>query len=169
MNIIIRPVRIEDSEDINEMRRMNGVMENMLAMKSERVEKTKKRTESIGTDEHLMVAEIEDNEKKKVVALGGLNINSSPRLRHSGSIGIGVHADYQGMGIGKMLMKELLDIADNWLMLVRVELGVYTDNERAINLYKSLGFEIEGTKKYAAIRNGKYVDEYMMGRYRYDR
>lgn len=69
------------------------------------------------------------------------------------------------MGIGKKLLEEILDIADNWLMLVRVELGVYTDNEKAIGLYKSLGFEKEGIKKYSAIRNGKYVDEYMMARY----
>lgn len=169
MKVMIRPVKVEDSEAINEIRRMHGVMENMLAMKSERVDKTKKRTENIGEDEHLMVAEIDESGAKKVVALAGLHVNSSPRLRHSGSIGIGVHTDYQGIGIGKMIMNELLDIADNWLMLVRVELGVYTDNERAINLYKSLGFEIEGTKKYAAIRSGEYVDEYIMGRYRYGR
>ena len=31
MNIVIRPVSIEDSEDINELRRMKGVMENTLA------------------------------------------------------------------------------------------------------------------------------------------
>ena len=69
------------------------------------------------------------------------------------------------MGIGKKLMKELIDLSDNWLMLVRLELGVYTDNEKALKLYKSLGFEEEGLKKYSAIRNGKYVDEIIMGRY----
>lgn len=50
-------------------------------------------------------------------------------------------------------------------MLVRLELGVFIDNERAINLYKSLGFVIEGTKKHAIIRNGKYEDEHIMARY----
>jgi putative acetyltransferase len=39
-----------------------------------------------------------------------------------------------------------------------MELGVFTDNEKAINMYKSLGFEIEGTKKYSIIKNGKYAD-----------
>jgi len=77
-----------------------------------------------------------------------------------------VHKDYQGMGIGKALLKEVLDLADNWLKLVRVELSVFVDNERAINLYKSLGFQIEGTKKYAAIKNGEYADEYVMARYK---
>jgi putative acetyltransferase len=66
-------------------------------------------------------------------------------------------------------MTSLLDIADNWLMLVRVELGVFTDNEKAINLYKSLGFEIEDGKKYAVIRNGKYEYGYIMARYNLQR
>ena len=50
-------------------------------------------------------------------------------------------------------------------MLVRLELGVYKDNEKAIKLYESLGFEKEGVKKYSAIKNGEYVDEIIMGRY----
>lgn len=40
-------------------------------------------------------------------------------------------------------------------MLIRIELGVFIGNEKAINLYKSIGFEIEGKRKYAITRNGK--------------
>lgn len=165
MKVIIRPVKIEDSQSINEIRRMNGVKENTLAISSERVERTKRTTENLDSNNHTMVAEIIENNNKKVVGLASLNVNASPRIRHSASIGISVHADYQGMGIGKKLMKELIDLSDNWLMLVRLELGVYPDNEKALKLYKSLGFEEEGLKKYSAIRDGKYVDEIIMGRY----
>ena len=77
-----------------------------------------------------------------------------------------VHADYQRRGVGTRLMEALLDIADNWLMLVRVELTVFADNAGAIALYEKLGFVIEGTKRAAAIRNGRYMDEYMMARIR---
>lgn len=164
MNIIIRPVRREDSEDINEIRRMKGVRENMLALSSERLAGTIRFIENLGNDDHVMVAEVEE-EVKKVVGLAGLHINKTARQRHSGSVGICIHVKYQQMGIGKKLLEEMLDIADNWLMLVRVELGVYPDNEKAIKLYKSLGFEMEGVKKYAAIRNGGYVDECIMARY----
>jgi putative acetyltransferase len=59
-------------------------------------------------------------------------------------------------------MEEILDLADNWLMLKRIELGVFVDNEKVINLYESCGFKIEGRRKYAAIRNGKYEDEYII-------
>jgi putative acetyltransferase len=62
-------------------------------------------------------------------------------------------------------MEAILDIADNWLKLKRVELCVFTDNQSAISLYKKMGFVVEGTKKFAAIRDGSYIDEYLMARY----
>jgi putative acetyltransferase len=60
----------------------------------------------------------------------------------------------------------MLDIADNWLNLHRLELQVYTDNERAINLYKKFGFEIEGTLRDYAYGDGHYLDAYEMARLR---
>jgi putative acetyltransferase len=62
-------------------------------------------------------------------------------------------------------MSAILDIADNWLKLKRVELSVFTDNEPAIALYKIMGFAVEGTKKYSAVRNGAHIDEFLMARY----
>jgi len=50
-------------------------------------------------------------------------------------------------------------------MLLRIELDVTVDNEKAINLYQSFGFEIKGTKKYSIIKNGKYADLLMKARY----
>ena len=60
--------------------------------------------------------------------------------------------------------KKLLDMADNWLMLLRVELTVYADNERAIHLYEKYGFVKEGVKRKAAISCGQYKDEILMAR-----
>ncbi|WP_246777034.1 hypothetical protein [Microvirga sp. VF16] len=42
-------------------------------------------------------------------------------------------------------MRELVDAADDWLGLRRMELTVYTDKGRAIRLYQRFGFETEGT------------------------
>lgn len=55
-----------------------------------------------------------------------------------------------------------VDLADNWLNLLRLELEVYTDNEPAIRLYERFGFEREGTKRRDAFRGGQYVDSYLM-------
>ena len=49
-------------------------------------------------------------------------------------------------------------------MLVRVELTVYADNERAIHLYEKYGFVKEGVKRKAAISCGQYKDEILMAR-----
>lgn len=165
MNFIIRPVKIEDAIFINEIRRQDGVRENIIGITSERVTRTQSFISGLTDNEHMVVAEAEKDGNKRVVGVATLAVNRSNRVRHSGSIGIMVQKEYHGMWIGRALMNNLIDIGDNWLMLVRIELGVFTDNEKAINLYKSLGFEIEGTKKYAIIRNGKYGDEYLMARY----
>ncbi len=166
MEITVRPVELKDAKDINEIRRMDGVKENILGIISERVSQSEAFLNSLSESDHLLVAEINDNNTKKVVGVIGLNVSKSPRTRHTASIGIMVHKCYQGKGIGKTLMDNILNLADNWLMIVRIELGVFTDNKKAINLYKSFEFEIEGTRKYAAIRNGQYADEYIMARYK---
>lgn len=166
MDIKIRAIRVEDAEGLNELRVMDGVRENILGITSERINRSKNFIENLGNDAHMYIAEVIENGQKNIVGTVGLHVAQNPRLRHSASIGIMVHKDYQGKGIGKKLMETVIDLADNWLMLKRLELGVFKDNIRALNLYKSFGFEIEGTKKCAAIRNGEYVDEYIMGRIR---
>jgi putative acetyltransferase len=61
-------------------------------------------------------------------------------------------------------MSAMVDLADNWLNVSRLELTVYTDNVRAIALYRKFGFAIEGTHKAYALRNGEYVDAHFMAR-----
>ena len=59
-----------------------------------------------------------------------------------------------------------VDLADNWLNLTRLDLRVYVDNEAAISLYEKFRFEVEGTHKRFAYRNGEYVDAHDMARLR---
>ncbi|NEU05397.1 MULTISPECIES: GNAT family N-acetyltransferase [Clostridium] len=165
MNFMIRPVKIEDATFINEIRRQDGVRENTMGIISERISRIEGIVNNLSDNDHMIVAEIQEDDVLKVVGVANLSVNKSNRVRHSASIGIMIRREYQGKGIGRTLMENLIDLADNWLMLVRAELGVFTDNEKAINLYKSLGFEIEGKRKYAVIKNGKYEDEYIMARY----
>ncbi|MCV7075283.1 ribosomal protein S18-alanine N-acetyltransferase [Mycobacterium szulgai] len=56
---------------------------------------------------------------------------------------IGVDPVYQGQGIGRRLLDELLDFADGGV----VYLEVRTDNEAALGLYRSVGFEQIGLRK----------------------
>jgi putative acetyltransferase len=88
------------------------------------------------------------------------------RRAHAALIGLAVHEAWRNRGIGKRLMAELIDIADNWLGLRRLELEVFVDNERAIDLYCHFGFEIEARHRGAVVRDGMLVDMYFMGRLR---
>jgi len=88
------------------------------------------------------------------------------RRRHAGEVGMFVHDDFQRRGIGSALTAALVDVADNWLDLKRLELTVYVDNEPAIRLYRKFGFEVEGTRRGDVFRDGKYVDSFFMARLR---
>jgi putative acetyltransferase len=103
------------------------------------------------------------------LVIGQLGLHTfphQPRRRHAATIGMGVHDDWQGRGVGKKLLGACLELADQWLNLRRLELEVYVDNEPAIRLYESFGFEREGTLRQHAFRDGRYVDSYLMARLR---
>ena len=61
-------------------------------------------------------------------------------------------------------MREMVNLCDNWLRIERIELTVFVNNPAAVALYQKFGFEIEGTGKNYALRNGQYVDAYFMAR-----
>lgn len=117
-----------------------------------------------------------DNERKvslvathqgEVIAQGSVEQFSRLRRSHCGSIGMGVSEKWQGQGIGKQLLITLLEVADNWMLLRRVELTVFSDNKAAIGLYQKLGFETEGVLRNYAIRDGEYTDALTMARLRH--
>jgi putative acetyltransferase len=92
--------------------------------------------------------------------------STSLRRRHAGTFGMAVHDEWQSKGVGTALLKAAIDLADNWLNLSRLEVEVFADNEPGLRLYKRFGFEIEGTHKKYAFRDGEYVDALAMARVR---
>lgn len=56
---------------------------------------------------------------------------------------IGVDTAFQGRGIGRRLLDRLLQIADGGAVFLEVR----TDNDAAIKLYQSVGFEVVGLRK----------------------
>ncbi len=109
----------------------------------------------------LLVAE-RDGE---VVGHAGMHpVGSALRRRHAMMLGISVASACRGQGIGSALMQALCDYADRWGQVLRLELTVYTDNAAAIALYRKFGFEIEGTHRAYALRDGVYVDAHAMAR-----
>lgn len=91
--------------------------------------------------------------------IGCINIRpyALKRQKHTASMGVAVKKAYWSKGIGRQLISKAIDFfkASN---LHRLELTVVKDNEHAIGLYKSLGFEEEGIMKEVSEVNGHYQD-----------
>lgn len=114
-----------------------------------------------GKQDVLLVAE----EHGHVIATCGMHpAGASLRRRHVMGLGISVAKDAQGRGVGRTLMAAMCDYADRWAGVLRLELTVYADNAAAIALYRKFGFEVEGTHRAYALRDGQYVDVLAMAR-----
>jgi putative acetyltransferase len=160
-DIIIRPVCQQDTHALWQLARQEGVIETTLALPSLRLEQRAKSLAELTANDHYMVAE----KAGQVVGIAGLTVGTG-RLRHRGELFVYVATEQQGQGIGTRLMQSLLDLADNWLLLRRVELTVLTENEGARRLYERLGFVVEGCRKLSIISQGEIKDEWLMARYR---
>ncbi len=74
------------------------------------------------------------------------------RLRHNAYLGLGVAPNWQGVGVGRALMEAVIDWA-KWTRevdppgVLRLELCTISDNFRAIALYESLGFVLDGRRE----------------------
>ncbi|WP_429970671.1 N-acetyltransferase family protein [Fructilactobacillus sp. Tb1] len=59
----------------------------------------------------------------------------------TGELGVAVLNDFQHMGLGTMLVDELINWQENYSNLDQLELEVKKDNSVAIHIYQKLGFE----------------------------
>lgn len=85
------------------------------------------------------------------------------KTSHKGNIyGMYVAPQERRQGIGKLLMKELINRAKKCEGLEQIKLSVVSNNISAKQLYKLLGFELYGVERNALKFNGQYCDEDLM-------
>ncbi len=166
MDFIVRPIDLEkDIAEVHQIRLQPDVMKYILSVPSEQIETISEKIYSAVKTSHTLVAEATHNDgRKELIGFVFLYLDENKRRRHCGSIGIFVSNDYFSKGVGSKLMETILNYADNYLMLVRVELCVVSTNFHAIALYEKYGFVKEGLLHKASITNGSYVDEFFMSR-----
>ena len=163
MDVSIRRIEPTDFEAVARHIGDPLVFPGTLQLPHPSAEMWRKRLAEMPEGDHIFVAHRGDT----FLGFGGLHVAArSPRRSHAMYLGITVGGEHQGQGVGRALMTALLDLADNWLNVLRIELTVFTDNARAIALYKRFGFEIEGTHRAYALRDGRYADTYSMARVR---
>lgn len=159
--ILVRSVEADDWEDIAAMQESANVVFHTLLLPYPSRDAIRDRLENRSANQVELVAVVNG------VAVGLLRLQpGSGRRAHTARLVMMVHGDYQHRGIGTVLLEAALDVAERWLAISRVELEVFTDNEAAIALYQKFGFEIEGTIREFAFRDGQYADAYLMARIR---
>jgi len=98
----------------------------------------------------------------ELIGLASAERSSRPRLVHQAQIGMSVRRSWWGRGAGRAMMDAVID----WARLERVRhlrLMVRTDNDRALRLYRGLGFEVEGTLPRYFLLEGRFFPVHVMG------
>ena len=98
----------------------------------------------------------------ELVALCDWSIGRHYRVQHRGDVAISVVESYHNRGLGTLLMRELVNHALDDPQVEVLHLTVFADNSRAIAVYRKLGFEIDGCKRWNVKREDGFVDVYTM-------
>ena len=77
-------------------------------------------------------------------------------------VGMYVKKEYQGKGIGKKLLKEIIKIIKKRRDIKKIKITVVTDNKPALKLYEKVGFKKTALLKKELKVENKYYDEYLM-------
>ena len=122
-------------------------------------------------DEEKFLSRFPDNPNSTMILCfvegklaGNCQIDRRTKLknRHRASVAIALLKEFWNLGIGTALFEEMISIAESWDVL-QVELEVIEGNDRAMALYRKMGFE---TMSFVpnAIRmpDGSFVREFLM-------
>ncbi len=167
LEIVIRRAKLGDEKGIIEMqreglKRRNWIYTGANQTGKSRLNKIRKAFKSKNKDSYSFVAI--DKSKNKLVGSVVFSFKKKGRIRHRVAFGWGVHPDYQGRGIGTMLLKKALEFAKK-KGFKRAEAEMAIKNKGSWELAKKCGFKIEGIKKKALLTDdGKYINTYVVGK-----
>lgn len=157
----IRPATPEDAELLADAEyETAATQEGLLASRPEeiRVESFRDKIEQLQSSDLYVVLENDG------VPVGHLLLE---RLRlvvtsHVVQLTILVHPGHTGQGYGRILMDHAIEWARRSPAIEKIELRVRSSNSRAIALYSSMGFKIEGTLKRRIKLSHGYADDICM-------
>lgn len=99
----------------------------------------------------------------QLVGVGGFYRDDGPKLRHKGTIwGVYVMPQHRSGGVGRKLIEEIIANAVKVPDLHQINITVTAENDRARQLYASMGFEPWGLERNALWIDGKFYDDLHM-------
>lgn len=109
----------------------------------------------------LLVAEVGD----RIIGNIDLSGNQRRKLNHTGMIGMGILESFRNLGLGSLLMDQMILWAEKNEYLKIVWLEVYATNIAGQKLYSNAGFEECGRMKNYFFEQGKLIDNIRMIKY----
>ncbi len=161
LKIVLRAAEVDDAADVAALYRHPSVFGGTLQLPYPRESLWRERLARGDADTLNLLAVVGD----RVVGHAYLG-HSTPhaRRRHAGEIGMAVDAEFQRRGIGSALLAAMIERAERWMQITRLELEVYPDNVAALALYRKFGFVEEGRLRQYAYRDGQLCDVLVMAR-----
>jgi RimJ/RimL family protein N-acetyltransferase len=96
----------------------------------------------------------------RLVGIGGFYRDDGPKLRHKGTIwGVYVMPEHRSGGLGRKLIGEIIANAAVVPDIQQINITVTAANERARQLYRSMGFEPWGLERRALWIDGRFYDD----------
>jgi putative acetyltransferase len=159
-SVVVRAFEPSDVDALAPVFTQASVVADTLQLPFQSVQELRERWKGSDREMRVLVAEVSG----KAIAMGSVHRSHRGRQSYVGSIGMAVSEQHRGAGVGGALLNALIEVAERWLGILRLELSVYVDNLAAIQLYRSRGFEVEGVARAFALRDGEAVDAFHMAR-----
>jgi RimJ/RimL family protein N-acetyltransferase len=95
--------------------------------------------------------------------VGGANFQRGrwAKNAHTADLGMGLIPEMRGRGIGEAMLREGIEWARS-IGIRKLKLGVFASNERAIGLYRKMGFGEEARLTGEVVLDGRPTDELLM-------
>ncbi len=105
---------------------------------------------------------IELQHNKMSSTIGTIDLFDFEPIHRRAGVGIMILEEFRGKTYGTTALWQLTEYAFIQLQLHQLYCNIEADNQRSISLFTKQGFEIAGLKKDWNLKNGKWVDEYVL-------
>jgi RimJ/RimL family protein N-acetyltransferase len=100
----------------------------------------------------------------RVVGLLTLSRGTWPKNAHVAELAMSCRGEFRGAGVGTALLTRAVDWARS-VGVRKLTLGVFATNDRAMALYRKMGFAEEARLRGQFVIEGKPVDDVLMARW----